>query len=396
MKLKRKEARISYLTCSLQNRFAEEKEKRKKIETMTKVEMMKSIEQRRLKGKLRASLGNRIRKKIKIIDLLISILIIINLGLSIHENNMVTLSLPLDININNPEKVDYNAVNNLKYITLGVIIVIELFLIWKYYLNLYLLRMDSKASKNDNIITSGLWTYFWKEFIILAIFPPPKMNFLISGKMLFGQYTYNTDSLVLVLSMTKLYYFSKLFNNFSIWKSKKVAIIGRENQVSVGTAFVFKAQLKQRPYITLLMILVFLVLVFSFIIRIFEYSYTDDEKNIGAKHISNGNFKRFSDNVWLVIITMLTIGYGETVPGTHFGRAIAAIAAVFGMLVISTLIVTLSSVVDLNRHEKMAYNLIKKRDIKKTTKYHAANLIARIFETYVLVTRAKEKRNNIK
>ena len=51
--------------------------------------------------------------------------------------------------------------------------------------------------------------------------------------------------------------------------------------------------------------------------------------------------------MWLVMITMTTVGYGDIYPQTHFGRFFAVIACLIGMLLVSYLIVGVNSIFEL-------------------------------------------------
>jgi hypothetical protein len=69
--------------------------------------------------------------------------------------------------------------------------------------------------------------------------------------MMFGIYRNSNDLIILIFVIFKLYYMVKIFQHLLLWTSKKVSIIGKDNQVYVGIGFVFKDQFTQSPYITL-------------------------------------------------------------------------------------------------------------------------------------------------
>lgn len=46
--------------------------------------------------------------------------------------------------------------------------------------------------------------------------------------------------------------------------------------------------------------------------------------------------------MWLIIITMTTVGFGEGYPSTHLGRFIGVIACIIGMLLVSLMVVSLT------------------------------------------------------
>ena len=65
------------------------------------------------------------------------------------------------------------------------------------------------------------------------------------------------------------------------------------------------------------------VLIFSSLVYVFE---NDDP---------DSTFITMLDAYWWALITMTTVGYGEVVPITGFGRLVGAICATFGVLVIA-------------------------------------------------------------
>jgi hypothetical protein len=63
--------------------------------------------------------------------------------------------------------------------------------------------------------------------------------------------------------------------------------------------------------------------------------------------------------IWVIIITLTTVGYGDRYPTTHFGRLIAAISCIFGLIVISLMVYILTDATSMNKQEDKAYNIIK-------------------------------------
>ena len=52
----------------------------------------------------------------------------------------------------------------------------------------------------------------------------------------------------------------------------------------------------------------------------------------------SGKFSTYFNSLWLIIVTVFTVGYGELTPQTDLGRAIAIIAALCGLILSATLI----------------------------------------------------------
>jgi len=53
--------------------------------------------------------------------------------------------------------------------------------------------------------------------------------------------------------------------------------------------------------------------------------------------------------MWVIIITMTTVGYGDGYPSTHLGRLIAAVACLIGMLFVSLVVVALTDLTTLSK-----------------------------------------------
>ena len=66
--------------------------------------------------------------------------------------------------------------------------------------------------------------------------------------------------------------------------------------------------------------------------------------------------------MWLTIITMTTVGYGDLFPRTHLGRLVAIISCFIGMALVSLLVATLNRIIEFTREEEKAFTIIKKRN----------------------------------
>ena len=52
----------------------------------------------------------------------------------------------------------------------------------------------------------------------------------------------------------------------------------------------------------------------------------------------SGKFSTYFNSLWLIIVTVFTVGYGDLTPSTDLGRAIAIVAALSGLILSATLI----------------------------------------------------------
>ena len=63
--------------------------------------------------------------------------------------------------------------------------------------------------------------------------------------------------------------------------------------------------------------------------------------------------------LWLIVITITTVGYGDVSPCTNPGRLIAMISALWGAFLISLLVLTVGNVFELKHQQQMALRHIR-------------------------------------
>ena len=132
--------------------------------------------------------------------------------------------------------------------------------------------------------------------------------------------------------------------------------------------FALKCEIKKRPYLVIgiLMIstIVYLGLAmrtfemfhfFFFMLNFFISSYLPNQNAAGSF-----DFTYLANSMWLIIITMTTVGFGEGYPSTHLGRFIAVIACIIGMLLVSLMVVSLTVSSEFSpEEEKVDHHFIK-------------------------------------
>jgi hypothetical protein len=204
-----------------------------------------------------------------------------------------------------------------------------------------------------------------------------------SGEMLYGRFTYSMDSFILLIKMSKLYYIVTVYAHISMWASNTALETAKEYKTSIGPNFILKAIIKKTPTFSIVFMLILSVTLFSFMIRIFEYGFSTSKSATeldSGKAIRNASFNSYLDVIWVVIISMTTVGYGDIFPNTHMGRFVAFASSITGMIIQSLLIVRLSDFVELSVDEKKAYNEIKKKDDQNKLEQLSRIIIKSIFK----------------
>mmetsp|Transcript_19607 Transcript_19607/g.3211 ORF Transcript_19607/g.3211 Transcript_19607/m.3211 type:complete len:132 (-) Transcript_19607:203-598(-) len=105
------------------------------------------------------------------------------------------------------------------------------------------------------------------------------------------------------------------------------------------------------------------VLAFGFCLRIFErplYPY------------SGMDFSEYENAFWCVIVTMTTVGFGDLYPVTIPGRFVGFVACLWGVLVVSLMVVALSNLLIMNSGEFNSLLILRRLRFKEELRSLAA------------------------
>jgi len=368
----------------LSKKYIIEKEKNYKLEAEKKKNLFREEQQKKLTKKLVSFSENQKLRHIKIVDIFICFFVLCDISLSVYTNMRFT-SDEYDSNDKvYKEKFETDQqIVDLRICIMFIVFLIEILLVIKYHFRLKILRSALFASMLDNIFTTGLYKKLLLEMIIMIPFSFPNLNGYFSGHMLFGKYTYSLDSFILLLKMIKLYYIVTIYKHLSLWTSNTAQENAKNYKTTIGSNFILKATIKKNPTISILFMMILSISLFSFMIRIFEYGFSTEDEDIelsSSKAIKNQKFNYYLDVIWVVIISMTTVGYGDIFPRTHMGRFVAFISSIVGMIIQSLLIVRLSDLVGLSIDEKKAYSEIKKLDDQNKIEQLSCIMIKSIFK----------------
>lgn len=209
-------------------------------------------------------------------------------------------------------------------------------------------------------------------FVQLTLFScatPPYFDTTFSGEMLGGPYTYSYDDIIFIISLTRLYLVSRLFGHYSRWTNKHSEKICERFQTDADVMFAIKSELKQRPYLMIVIGLAALTIILGSAVCVLERSYLNPNESLRK------DFEPVTNSMWLLIITMTTVGYGDFFPSTHAGRLICTIGCIGGMMLVSLMVISLNVSSDFTKEEYKAFFTIKKAKSLAISKHRAATLI---------------------
>ncbi len=118
----------------------------------------------------------------------------------------------------------------------------------------------------------------------------------------------------------------------------------------------------ENSWMVLISAILMSLFVLSYLVRIFE------------KHVDE-EFWNMSTAMWLVLITMTTVGYGDFYPQSHMGRFVGILLAFWGAFVTSLFVVSMNNMFDFSTPEAKSYNLLQRLLTKEQMRLHAADMV---------------------
>lgn len=109
------------------------------------------------------------------------------------------------------------------------------------------------------------------------------------------------------------------------------------------------------------------ILVFSFCLRVFERPVREE---------TGQDFSSYSTSIWCLVITMTTVGYGDFYPVTELGRLTGFVACIYGVMVVSLMVVSLSNNLILDTGEERTYIVLQRLQFKLELRKIAACVIS--------------------
>lgn len=194
-------------------------------------------------------------------------------------------------------------------------------------------------------------TYF--VTILFLIFPYPGMytKIYFSQQIKYTQYTlcYYLEEIFYFIMFLRVFYL--LFSAFSYgqFQNPLAYRICESYRIKITSMFSVKCYSWMYPMEVLLFVfLIPGVIVFGIGTRIFERTIK----------FNGMNFDSLENSMWCIIVTMMTVGYGDTIPASNLARGVICLSLFWGGIILSLTFVTLGSMLKLSPKETLAFKAI--------------------------------------
>jgi hypothetical protein len=177
--------------------------------------------------------------------------------------------------------------------------------IYLHYRNrLSFLIFKQNIDRGSTLLSSKLIWSLLIELLVCVIHVPPYLdNFEVYfSDSIGGMIEIDVDLLLSCFIPLRVYLFIKYYTFYSFWGDDRAIIVCNECNVNGRLTFAIKAELKEKPYTTVSILMVMSIFIFGYILRNVEVCFMKDipyDKFQDWRFIWNG--------FWCIIITILTV-----------------------------------------------------------------------------------------
>ena len=215
-----------------------------------------------------------------------------------------------------------------------------------------------RYSKMDTFVTTGLWKNLLFECLINIVAPYhffDGIKYVEYSKDYEMDIVYEVNDLLLFFMFFRLYLVCRFLFYLSHFMNPRTQRVCAIHGCDADAIFALKGILQQNPFPVLLSALGVSIVVLGYMLRLFESPLSE---------ASGQDFTSMNNCMWNMVITLTSAGYGELYPKTFFGRIIGVTICLWGVLIISLMVVAVTQTLEFDYNEERSYNLLIRLEYK--------------------------------
>ena len=174
------------------------------------------------------------------------------------------------------------------------------------------------------------------------------------------------NDLLQTWSFVRIYLVLRCILANSYYMSSRSQRVCQMNGHSSDYMFAIKCFMIESPYLVMANNLVLSMFYFGYLMRIFDSKLSS---------VSGQDFDTINNPVWMSIVTMTTVGYGDFFPKSTPSRIIGIMCAFYGVFQVSLFVIALDNLLEFNSAETRSYSLIKNLSEKEELRMQAIHVI---------------------
>lgn len=233
---------------------------------------------------------------------------------------------------------------------------------------------------------------YFTDFLILLVQPYPFFHGIkIDQHNTFYDLDiyYNLNDFLTILIFLRLYFITRTILISSKYMSARASRVCDMYGAECSYSFAVKGYMRDFPFVTTVILLISSICVFAFFLEICEAPLN----RYPLDKVGGQDFLSYQNSVWCVFITLTTVGYGDTYPRTVLGRCVILLTCLWGVFIVSLVVVALASFLNVSPGEKRSIIITQRLHIKGDLREAAARVVSFTFK--LITERKHDKRPSV-
>lgn len=198
--------------------------------------------------------------------------------------------------------------------------------------------------------TSRRWAFF-AEVLVSAVHVFPRIDQVVPDDP--GLYIF-----CCLFMFARVAFATRVARYYSRLNTSNGRFVSALTNVEFGGSFIFKTVLKEHPVELMLSSLVLLLFISGYAVRMVESLECAHDASLDCYPMT------LADALWLVVITALTVGFGDVVPSTDGGRFLAITGGLAGTLITALTIALTTEYLQLSRSESKVVSFLQRHKMR--------------------------------
>lgn len=236
-------------------------------------------------------------------------------------------------------------------------------------------KLGVKEGCDDIYWTSPQCMHMILEILLFSFHPLPFINPKFEFSQLNGVLLLSLHDIFTSFTLLRVFQLLKLFRHFSKWTNEQSSAICDSYAANANISYALRALLREKPIQLILIFFSVSTIVLSLALRIYEKNFM----SLSGEQ----NYAYLWNSMWLILLTMTTVGFGDFYPNTHIGRFIITIAANWGIFIVSLMILALTNTLQLTSAQARSHTFMKKLQLKQKSNRCAGVYLNSIIELFI-------------
>jgi hypothetical protein len=296
------------------------------------------------------------------------------------------MSLSVENRLFSSNNFESHSMNHILRVFIMILSFVNImFICWSNCIWVSILQLKNSKKKNTFKLwySSGALIRIIFHVFANLIFTPPSMDVVFVVAQLNLKVKYSFNLIAATLSLSRFLYLFCLMQHFNIklpqWQKDRFKVYSSYKRYFEAA----RRWLRENMKTTIVFSLLIAILILGVLLKEYE-SDTGVEENA---------FDFYWNAFWVIVLTITTVGYGDIVPITHFGRFIVSIAWFIGVIMLTFLISGVHSVLNLTPNEHKTSSAYKKQ--VETSKYLEKDA-QKLISSFLYLSILRKKRQRVK